>query len=570
MVIHMTRYFRLLLWLAALSFGFDTAWATQIQASLVRNPVAVGETFQIVFTADGEPDQAPDFTPLALDFDVLGQQRSSNTSLVNGSISRKEQWILRLLAKHSGDILIPPIRFGSDNSQPLSIKVTDAAASAPQDTAELFVEVEVTPAKPFVQSQVLYTVRVYRRVELVSARLSEPELKDAIVEKLGEDAQYAKFINGMDYIVIERKYAIFPQQSGQQTIEPLTLNAEVMGAQNGGFDSFFGRSQTQPKTIKSKAVTLDVQPLPPEFNNSNWLSAESLQLQDSWAGSALQQAQVGEPITRTLRLSAQGTTVAELPDLNDADAIDGLKTYPDQPLLNEEKQPGGLSAVREEKIAYIASKPGRYNLPAREIKWFNIAKQKVETLKIAAITINVTGSADSGAIVSAAPEPQQAANNGTPAATAAPNPAAVQELLLWQIACVLVSLAWLLSLFWVWRLKQAAPATPSAQSNAAAPMPKIDKVVKRLKAACIANQAQAAKQALLIWSTQQLGIDNLTQLAAVSDATLAEQIRVLNQQLYAQQAGQWDGYPLWQAFEHHKPGKQQAAATDGLEPLHKL
>ena len=64
-------------------------------------------------------------------------------------------------------------------------------------------------------------------------------------------------------------------------------------------------------------------------------------------------------MTRTLRLSAKGATVGQLPELADQLAIDGIKTYPDQPLLNEDKQGDG-EWLCAKKIAYIPSKAGAY------------------------------------------------------------------------------------------------------------------------------------------------------------------------------------------------------------------
>ena len=55
----------------------------------------------------------------------------------------------------------------------------------------------------------LYTVRLYRRVDVAQAELSEPELADAVIEKLGEDSNYNTVVNGVSYLVTERKYAIF-------------------------------------------------------------------------------------------------------------------------------------------------------------------------------------------------------------------------------------------------------------------------------------------------------------------------------------------------------------------------
>ena len=88
----------------------------------------------------------------------------------------------------------------------------------------MFLDVKATPEQPYVQSQVLYTLRLYRRVDIAQAELSEPELTDAVVEKLGEDSNYNTVVNGVSYLVTERKYAIFPQKSGVMKNQAFNLN----------------------------------------------------------------------------------------------------------------------------------------------------------------------------------------------------------------------------------------------------------------------------------------------------------------------------------------------------------
>ena len=242
--------------------------------------------------------------------------------------------------------MIPPIAFGSDLSKPLKISVTYAPQPSSQTSDELFLEVSASPEKPYVQSQVIYVLKVFRRVQIAQASLADPEIKDAVVEKLGDDSTYSTQINGLDYWVTERKYAIFPQQSGVFTIAQVTLNAEVISHQRPHFNGFFNQQITQAKRVSSQAITLNVQAVPKNFDHPQWLSAESLHLEEHWSNNALQ-TQAGEPLTRTLTLVAKGATVGQLPELVGQWAVDGVKSYPDQPVLKEDKQSDGLLASRE-------------------------------------------------------------------------------------------------------------------------------------------------------------------------------------------------------------------------------
>ncbi|WP_230874613.1 BatD family protein [Methylomonas sp. LL1] len=553
------RYIWLYWFLCGFLLTFQAA-AAEIQVSVDRNPVNLSESFQITFSAGEPPDGSPDFAPLLQNFEILNQQRSSNVSWVNGKSSRNEQWLVSVIARQSGELLIPPIAFGADSSKPLKVVVNDAPLTT-SSSDEVFLEVQVTPEKPYVQSQVLYTLKLYRRVQITQASLNDPEIKDAVVEKLGEDSTYSTQVKGMDYWVTERKYAIFPQQSGIFTIEPLTLTAEVVANQNPRFNGFFNRQITESRRVSSKAITLNVQPVPASFTGPAWLSAESLELSQSWSDDRLQ-GKVGEPLTRTIKLTAKGATVGQLPELAGQSGIDGIKTYPDQPLLREDKSSDGLNAVREEKIAYISSKPGEYTLPALTINWFNTKTQKTEVAHLAEVRIKALATEDSQP---AATAPSQAQIE--PGHQQASPVSATDGNLLWQALSGFLGLGWLLTMVWFFRDKrQKSPVDKMPVVEAA----RLDQQTA-LKKACQQNNPHAAKQALLDWGRRQFAADNLTAVADCCSGPLSEEILALNHVLYSGEQQAWDGEALWRAFskQDSTPNKNPIE-SDTLQPLYRL
>ncbi|MFM8330862.1 MAG: BatD family protein [Candidatus Methylumidiphilus sp.] len=268
------------LWLCCWVLFAHPVLAATIKATPDRDPVRVDETFNLVFSTAEDVDDDPDFSPLADDFDIVSQNQGSQTSIINGKISQRQEWTLTLSPKRAGRLTIPPIAFGSDRSPAASVTVVDGGAAAPpggDDHAELKLEVEASPKDPYVQAQVIYTVRILLRVNVVGADLSEPALPDALVEKLGEDRRYNTTRNGWEYTVIERKYAIFPQKSGLLRLDPVQLTAQV----EVGGRSFFSRS-TRAMRVKSEAIDLKVRPQPTAFTGSHWLPAAELTLEESW------------------------------------------------------------------------------------------------------------------------------------------------------------------------------------------------------------------------------------------------------------------------------------------------
>jgi len=541
-------------------------FAAQIGVSFDRNPVSLDESFQIIFTANDTPDNDPDFGPLEQDFEILGQSQSSNSSWINGQSSKTIQWTVNVMAKHPGSLVVPAVKFGDDASQPASVLVTQATANKAVDTDDdLFLEVEATPQSPYVQSQVLYTVRLYRRVEIAQASLNEPELGDAVIEKLGDDSNYNTQINGVNYLVTERKYSIFPQKSGSLTIKPLMLTAEVVANTRPNFNGFFNSQMTKTKKISSKSVTLDVKPAPATFTGKHWLSAEQLVLKEEWSGDN-QQMKVGEPLTRTLTLLAKGTTVGQLPEINIGKIDDRLKTYPDQPVLQEQKKPEGLIAFREEKIAIIPSKAGFYKLPAIEIPWFNSQSQKMEIAKIpeTAITALDAAGTQQAPVTPVAPaevQQPQKAEQSTPITT----PPQQQNIWLW--VSVFLASGWLATLAY-FLIKRSAKRPVAEKSEVEI---RLEDSVKSLKKACADNNAAAAKDALLAWGRQKYGAASLGAIAELSDARLRDEVLHLNRILYSREPDQWQGKKLFQAFVENK-AREKIAVTDDdkLEPLYRL
>ena len=549
-------------WLA----GFSTnVFATDITVSLDRSPVSVDETFQIIFTANESPNDDPDFSPLEQDFTIQNQAQSSRTEFVNGKLNRLIQWAVTVMANDSGNLIIPVIKFGKDSSLALKINVLPSSANSKiSRDDDLFLEVSVNTEKPFIQSQVLYTVKLFRRVDLAKANLSEPELPDAMIENLGEDAIYTTQLSGVTYGVIERKYAIFPQKSGTATIKPLSLTADVVAR---GKQSFFSSQMTQRRIVKSNPVTLNVQAIPANFGNSMWLATENVELSQTWAGD-FSQMKVGEPLTRTIKLVAQGSMVGQLPELSNAQIDAQLKTYNDQPVLHEDKTPTGIIATREEKIAFIPAKGGNYTLPEIKISWFNTRSQKIEMATLPEMNLTVLGETIAQVQTPIVQESQPVVESTKQVFS--PN-VENKSLYIWQVIAIFSTIGWLITLgFLFFKHKRTSKNLPEKHESPADISLKT--CVKNLKKACEQNDAHSVKIALLEWGKLQFAEISLGAIAPHCEARLRDEILKLNATLYAKEPQTWQGRELFKAFSENnarvKLAKQEK--SDALKPLYRL
>jgi hypothetical protein len=544
-----------------------TSLAAEIRVTTDRSSVKMNESFQVIFSASEKPNDEPDFSPLQKDFEILSQGQSNQRLMVNGSFSSNIQWVVDVIAKKTGVLTIPEINFGRDKSKASSVLIskeeqTTLSIKGGKGGGDLFFLVDVSTKTPYVQQQVIYTLRLYRRVNLSQAELTNPKLADAMIERLGEDKKYNTQFQGSQYTVTERKYAIFPQKSGAKTIAPLTLTANVVvgNRQSSGFSGFFNRMRTQTKRVVSNAVELRVRPVPSSFTGKHWLPAEQLHLQEEWSNEDLQ-VNVGEPLTRTLTLLVNGATVGQLPELSQSAVNGGLRHYRDQPLLKDQAREDSMIALREEKIALIPSQAGTYQLPEIELPWWNTKTDRMEIAKISAKTIQA--SALPGA---AKAKPPPASTDATAPAQQGSADSAQQEYA-WMGLSAFLGLGWLLTTLYLLIGRQKI-IKPKKNNQISKP---VDDGVNALKKACQKNNAIAAKDALIRWGQQQYGISSLGEIATLSSADLKEEILDLNQLLYSKNDSQWDGKKLWQFFKEQKSKVKKVKPIDNkLEPLYRI
>ncbi len=545
-----------------------TGLATEIIVTTDRNPVNMNESFQITFSASNNPDGDPDFSPLHKDFEVLNQSHSSQSSWVNGSFANNIQWVLDVIPKKTGMITIPAINFGGDKSDASSILINKAerTKSDTQLGGDLFVLVDVSTRTPYVQQQVIYTMRLYRKVDLSQARLTEPKLADAVIETLGKDKDYSTEFQGEYYTVTERKYAIFPQKSGTMTITPLSLTAAiVVGNSRPSFGGFFNRLKTRTMRVASDAIELNVQPVPEHFTGKHWLPAEQVHLQEEWSNDDLK-VNIGEPLTRTLTLLVKGSTVGQLPKLtNKQQTVSGdkLKYYPDQPILKGLVKENSMVAFREEKIALIPSQGGTYQLPEIKIPWWNTQTDQMEIAIIPAKTIQAIALPGAASNTHSTTEPTfEAASAQKVSDTSG------EKQYAWMGLSAFLMLGWVLTTLYLLNSRQNVN-TPKENEKSAKPN---DDGIKTLKKACQENNAVAAKDAIIRWGQQQYEVSSLGKIAPFCSKELKEEILVLNQLLYSNNSLEWSGNKLWKSFNEYNTihAKKEKPVDDKLEPLYRL
>ena len=537
---------RLTTWMMVLLTGL-IAWSASAQelvASIDRNRLSIDETLELTLEADGGVFGKPDLTPLRPLFEVLGTRQVNRLSTLQGQTRVVSRWIITLQPRRLGFVVIPPLTIGNLRSQPINIQVVDASGSD-GELAPIFIDASLDAESIYVQAQALLTLRIYHSVSLYDdSSLTPLQVPDARVEQLGEPRTYEQIVNGVRHGVIELRYAIFPLKSGELTIPPQVFSATPVLRSSSAMP--FGPRPGSPTRVRSPEIPLTVKPIPASYPAGEpWLPARRLTLTQVWSGSADALA-VGDSLTRTLKIEAEGLASIQLPPL-DSPALDGLRLYPDQPRLSDHKDEHGLIGSREESLALVPTRGGQFEVPTQVVYWWNTATDQLERAELPSRTLAV---ADDPAL----DEPASSGANGAPVMASEP-----VLLWPWQLSTLILALTTLTGFGLWWRARRLPAVIPTATSG---PSPRT--LLDEIRRACQANDPQASRQALDAWARQHP--ETLAQMAA-RYAPLSEALDGLNGALYSETGQQWEGEALWQAIRSLPPRPSEHAEADTGSPL---
>ena len=403
----------LILWLLLTVFvAVSHAQQGTVLMELGAGEISIEESVTLTVTAnsvDGELDT----TALEQHFDIVGRSNNvSSQTYINGgkrTVVQERSWVLELMPRTIGNFVVPPVLVGSESSNSLSLAVTSAPTGAARD---IYVEATVDTKTPWVQSQVLLTLRVYQAIEIVDGALGAPEGDALNVEQLGEDRRFEDVRDGRRYAVTERRYAVFPQRSGKLLIDPIRLNVSVP-VDPSRTRSFFTRTKNIRRQTDS--IELDVQARP-AGGGSWWLPAQAVTLEERWSADP-EMATVDQPLTRTLVLRANGATATQLP-LIERPKVQGLSIYAEDPVSAAGQSDNGLISEQRFSWAIIPESAGEKVLPAIVVEWFNTVSGQLETVELGATLLRVAPPENSAA-------PTSATSAGNAASTSDPSVAAL-------------------------------------------------------------------------------------------------------------------------------------------------
>lgn len=538
----------------------------------VSQPVVVTVTVRTPEAVEELVVSEPEVVEGAGRIETLGNARQYESGRDNRSYQVHEQRYT-LVPDAAGMLRLSPVEVHGrldgasmiERSAPVELEVLRARASssgqdddmAPDD---LFLEVEVDKQAPYIQEQVILTVRVLRAIAIENASLSTPAVSegDAVIERIGRDRRYQASRGDRYYAVTERRYALFPQTSGPLTIEPIRLSASVpLPSSSGGTTGLWNRPLTRSVRIESEPRNLSVK-APPADAPDPWLPARQMTLEEEWPETDI--IEVGTPITRRITLRAEALMASQLPEL-EVPLPDAVKNYPERPRRETIDGELGLDGRLEQALAIIPSRAGALTVPELELEWWNTAKDRKETLRLPARTLQVAAGP-------ALPPGQDAGSPAGPGSSGGGTTS--YPRLAWWLSLGL-GLAWLATLALWWRDRRRTDASGAGVPVRAGTVPR-RRAETRLRRACRAGDTRAARDAMLAWGEAcwpDRPPRSLGSLARTVDDKVGAELAALQEALYAPQATAWQGDGLYRAVVSFDPAPdKERRGGHALKPLY--
>lgn len=416
-----------------LVLGVPASAALSVNATVNKPTVALDDQVVLSITVSADAATLPEpELPSMPRFNVHSAGRSQSMTFVNGHISNSAEYTYVLVPRLIGNAVIAPITVhaGAESAQSTPISITivrpneapaQTAAPAPGHPARtraaggsppVFVTAEVDKKTPFVNEQVLYTVRFHFAVPLMgNAEWSPPDTTGLLVEDLPPSAFQTALIEGRTFHVSEVKLALFPLTPGNKVVGQGTIRCQIQkGVDVDPFASDFfrqffaaGLTMAEPVALQTKRLELAVRPLPDSGRPANFSGAVGrFNIRAEADKSAVK---AGDAVNLTVTIEGTGNLKAlgelQLPEMPE------FRTYETVTSLNQAKDTAGVRGTKVYKTVVVPKVSGDLHIPAIAFHYFDPGTGKYVALASSPLSLRVEpGEAASTPVgFSAAPGP---------------------------------------------------------------------------------------------------------------------------------------------------------------------
>ncbi len=361
-----------------------TALQAAVQVAVAPREIDIMQSTQLQVRVTGTDDvEGLDLTPLNADFEVETTSTQSQLRVVNGEVTSWVDLLITLRPKRTGQLTIPSLSLGSERSEPIVVTVRPVASNLQNEIDKLvYFDISVDRSEVYVQAQVRYTRRLYYTsgVQIYGDLPGAPVITDAVVLPLGETTQDITMKNDTRYGVLEQRYAIFPERSGQFIIpgfavqSSLRLNDVRRGVQ-----------------VMAADKTINVLPIPASWPAGKpWFPVSDLTIREEWDPDVLN-IQAGASLRRTIEITAIGNTGSSIPPPTTTVDSELIRQYPEAPFLEDDTRSDAVNGKRVQSDSFVPAWGGTVEIPGVDISWWDTEAKRIRLTRLPARTLNIAG-----------------------------------------------------------------------------------------------------------------------------------------------------------------------------------
>ena len=252
----------------------QTSFIAVAESESIR-PGNLVEVSFILKNGEGEDFTSPDFSK---DFFVLsGPNRGISTVIQNGQMQREMSFSYTLQPKRNGKLTIAPakIKVGGKGmrSNALVILVTNEGKQENNDQ-DFFIRAEIAQKNIYLGQQVRLDYKIYTRKEIQNYSILQESdyggFYAADIQRMDNLVQTTNIKGKTYYTKILRSVALFPQQTGKQSISPLILQVGLLEEDPQRPSSLFFNGDVNYVNLESNILNVTVKdlpkPMPANFN----------------------------------------------------------------------------------------------------------------------------------------------------------------------------------------------------------------------------------------------------------------------------------------------------------------
>ena len=276
------------------------------------------------------------------------------------------------------------------------------------DAGEVSIRTESGQANPYVREPFLFSIIVTIGGEVIDTEMGQLEADGARVDMAGKPETREYFREGRRILETRFDYLVTPLRDTAITLHPVALTGKILaekGAAKGsaleslsdrfGLLGLMKARYYEPFTTFSQETVIPVRPARPDIRP--WLPLSELTVTTEPSSAPSEALQPGEPVTRTVTMTAHGNYDTALPDIlalyEAALSGSGIRIYGAKAEAESryDKASGQLQATRRQALTLIPERGGRLSVPDIAIAWWQPDAEQARTTLIPGFTLNVAG-----------------------------------------------------------------------------------------------------------------------------------------------------------------------------------